>query len=147
MSNRFLLWVGLLSAMFLQEARADDRTWCLVTDSDVAIAMNQVSCLVAADDEVTFCVVLTDGSVVDNVRKAFFEKRVATSIKIQEVVPICVSRDLSLDGISPDTPVVLYDTSGKLVLRGVARLLTVSSLPTGIYIVHVNNTSFKINKQ
>ena len=49
-----------------------------------------------------------------------------------------------------DLPVFVtnvYDAGGKLRQMGTARLTSLQSLPAGIYIIQVNNTSFKIRKQ
>ena len=137
---------GLLAMLCLQPAQAEDETWCLVTNKEVVIAMSDVACLAAADDESTFSVVLTSGNVVTGVARATFEKRIPTGIRKTTDDPIRVGRDMSLEGVSPDTPVRVYDTEGKLRQKGTARYVSLASLPAGIYIIQVNNTSFKVKK-
>lgn len=145
--KRTLLLAGLLLALSLHPALAQEERWCLVTDTGVSIAMNQVTCLAAADDETTFSVVLTDGSAIAGISTARFEQRIPTPIKAVKDETIHVGRDLSLEGLAPDTPVRVYDTTGKLRQKGTANLISLTSLPAGIYIIQVNNTSFKIRKQ
>lgn len=145
--RRLIVFAGLLLTLFRTPASAEEPVWCMMTDQGVAVAMSQVSCLVAADDETTFGIVLQDGTVLTGVKRVHFDQTIPTGIEKVEEDIIRVSKELGLEGVAPNTPVRVYDTSGKLRQKGTARLVTLTSLPAGVYIIQVNNTSFKIRKQ
>ena len=81
MMKRVIALAGLLLALFRISASAEEPVWCLMTDSGIAIAMSQVTCLVAADDETTFGIVLQDGTVLAGVRRATFDQTIPTGIE------------------------------------------------------------------
>ena len=146
--KRFIALAGLsLLTLFRNPASAEEPVWCLLTDSGLAVAMDELSCLVAADDETTFGVVLLDGTVLDNIHRVTFEQTIPTSIKKPKQNIIRVNKELELEGVAPDTPVLLFDTSGKLRQKSTANLVQLTSLPAGIYIIQAGNTRFKIRKQ
>lgn len=145
--RRLIVFAGLLLTLFRTPASAEEPVWCMMTDQGVAVAMSQVSCLVAADDETTFGIVLQDGTVLTGVKRVHFDQTIPTGIEKVEEDIIRVSKELGLEGVAPNTPIRVYDTSGKLRQKGTARLVTLTSLPAGVYIIQVNNTSFKIRKQ
>ncbi|MBQ9295263.1 MAG: hypothetical protein IJ219_10125 [Bacteroidaceae bacterium] len=60
--------------------RAEERVWCLITDGGERVAMSDVLCLAAADDDSTFAVVLTDGSTIAGVRRAHFDIEIPTGL-------------------------------------------------------------------
>ena len=151
--KRFVVLTGLLLALSGSPVLADpsaaagEPVWCMVTDTGAAVAVSQVACLVAADDETTFAIVLQGGTVVDGVSRVTFDKTFPTGIGRVEDRPFGVNKELEIEGVAPDTPVRIYDTGGTLRTTGTARHTSLASLPTGIYIIQVNNTSFKINKK
>ena len=147
MMKRVIALAGLLLALFRIPVSAEEPVWCLMTDGGIAIAMSQVTCLVAADDETTFGIVLQDGTVLAGVRRATFDQTIPTGIEKPGETIFRVNKELSLEGVAPGTPVRVYDAGGKLRQMGTARLTSLQSLPAGIYIIQVNNTSFKIRKQ
>ncbi len=145
--RRLIVLTGLLLALSRIPVSAEEPVWCMTTDKGVAVAMSQVACLAAADDDTTFGIVLQDGTVLAGVKRVTFNQTIPTGIeKIEENV-IRVSKELGLEGVAPNTPVCVYDTSGKLRQKATASLVSLASLPAGIYIIQVNNTSFKIQKQ
>ena len=145
--KKIFILAGLLLALCGQSALADGQPWCLVTETGNAVAMSQVSCLVAADDDVTFSVVLKNGSTLSGVQKATFAQREESGIEAVTSEPIRVNSELSLEGVEPNTLVRVYATNGKLLRETSAQLVKLSDLPSGIYIIKVNETSFKIAKQ
>lgn len=144
--RKIFFFVGLLTVLCGQPVLAEEPVWCLVTEDGKAIAMSRVSCLVAADDETTFSVVLKDGTTLDGLQKAIFDQRVPMGIKGVTDDPIRVNRELSLEGVAPETPVRVYGTGGKLLRQSTAQLIELADLPSGIYIIQVNGTSFKVAK-
>lgn len=147
MKKRLIALAGLLLALSGIPASAEEPVWCMMTDEGIAVAMNQVTCLVAADDETTFGIVLQDGTILADVHRVTFDKSIPTGIEKPVESVFRVSKELGLEGVAPNTPVHVYDTSGKLRQKGTAHLISLTSLPAGIYIIQVNNTSFKIRKQ
>lgn len=147
MTKRIFIFTGLLMALLGNRTMAAEPVWCLLTDKGVVVAMNQVACLVAADEEATFGVVMKDGGLIDGVSRVTFERTTPTDIKEMEQKPFRVNKDLSLEGVSPETPVYVYDASGKLLRQGVAKSVELSDLQSGIYLIRVNQTTFKIRKQ
>ncbi len=146
MKKRILAWALLLMAPWCGHALADDEVWCLLTDNGSAVAMSDVRCLAAADDDVTFSVIMKDGGTLEGVRKVTFGKGVPTGIDRVTAKPISVNSELSLEGVAPTTPVRLYGVDGKLVRQGTAQGIRIADLPSGIYIIQVKETSFKIRK-
>ncbi len=146
--KRIFATVGLaVIALFMNSALAEEPVWCMMTDSGISVAMSEVTCLAAADDETTFGIVLQDGTVLTDVHRVTFGQTIPTGIEKPEGTIFRVTKELGLEGVAPDTPVNVYDTDGKLRQKGTARLISLSSLTAGIYIIQVNNTSFKIRKQ
>ena len=146
--KKFFFLVGLCTVLCGQPVLADSQPWCLVTDNGSAVPVSSVACLATtAEDGETFAVVMTDGTILGGVSKATFEQRVPTAIEAVESNPIRVTDELSLDGIDPATPVSVYTTGGKLLRKTSAKQIQLSDLPSGIYIIKVNETSFKIAKQ
>ena len=147
MTKRIFIFTGLLMALLGNQVLATEPVWCLQTDKGIAVAMNQVACLVATDEEATFGVVMKDGGLIDGVSRVTFERTTPTDIKEMEQKPFRVNKDLSLEGVSPKTPIYVYDASGKLLRQGVAKSVELSDLQSGIYLIRVNQTTFKIRKQ
>ena len=146
--KRILTTAGLVVLALLRNpALAEESVWCMMTDSGISVAMSQVACLVAADDETTFGIVQKDGTVLTDVHRVTFDQTIPTGIQKPEETIFHVTKELGLEGVAPDTPVNVYDTEGKLRQKGTAHLVSLASLPAGIYIIQVNNTSFKVRKQ
>ena len=145
--KRLFILIGMVLAMNGVSLQAEEPVWCMVTDSGIAIQMDQVVCLVAADDESTFGIVLHDGSVMDKISRVTFAHIIPTVIKGPQETTFRVNRDLGIEGVAPNTPIGVYDVSGKLRMKGTAGRINLTVLPDGIYIIQINNTSFKIRKQ
>ena len=144
--KKLFIIIGLLALLMVQPAKAEESVWCIVTEWGTAIAMSDVACLVAADDETTFSIVLNDGNSVKGVHKATFNNQVPAGIREVSRTPIRVNSEFSLEGVDPSSPVRVFDVSGKLLLQGTAQLVKLTTLPAGIYIIQVDGTSFKIAK-
>ena len=70
--------LSLTLLLLLPLARAEERVWCLITDSGESVAMSEVLCLAAADDDSTFAVVLKEGEAIAGVRRARFGMEIPT---------------------------------------------------------------------
>lgn len=144
MKRNTILSLALL--LLLPLAKADERVWCLITDSGERVAMNDVLCLAAADDDSTFAVVLTDGSAIAGVRRAHFDIEIPTALTKTDIV---VARDvLHLTKVPAGSIVSIYSIDGKLMQQAKAdEEIDVSSLPArAYYIIRLGETSFKFRK-
>lgn len=147
MLKRYLILACFCAGMAGRLLAAEEDTWCLLTDAGDALPMQQVVCLVAADDDVTFGVLLKDGNVIDGVRKATFGQTNPTAIKGVGQTPVHVSKDLTLEGVPATTPVFVYTTKAELVRKATAASVQLADLPAGIYLININKTTFKICKE
>ncbi|MCF0196285.1 MAG: T9SS type A sorting domain-containing protein, partial [Bacteroidaceae bacterium] len=128
-------------------ASAQERVWCMLTDNGHTLAMARINCLVAADDDSTFHVLLSGGGVVENVRRATFGMDIPEQETQREGNPLAVQSLLQVTGISEDTPVEVYSADGRRVAQARAARVPVNHLPAGTYVVKVGGQSFKINKR
>ena len=136
-----------LCLMMSQTLAAQEAVWCLVTDGGQAIAMSRVCCLLAADDDSTFSVILSDGGAVEQVRRATFARQVPTpELKYQDN-PLGIHNVAMLSGLPDDTPVEVFAANGQCMLRATAACVPVGELPQGIYLVRIKDKTFKIKKQ
>jgi len=144
MKRNILLLLAL--TLLLPLARADERVWCLITDVGERVAMSEVLCLVAADDDSTFSVVLTSGTTIANVRRAHFDVDVPTGIAKPGIV---TCRDLlQLSNAPAGTAVSIYTLDGKLLQQTTSdEEIRVGDLPAHTYyIIKVGESSFKFRK-
>lgn len=144
--------------MAVLSAQAEDLLWYVVTDTGMSIEKNKVELLVAADDNTTFALVATDGTVLaEGVGSIRFEQRAAPA----GITPIAAEgHDLRLIGGTVDSQLVLtgakgtvsvYATDGRRMFSteatgGVTRL-NVQTLSSGIYVVKCGKAAFKFIKK
>ena len=140
----------------VDETPADKKdAWFMVTNDSREIPMQQVSMLVAADDDATFAVLDADGNILaDLVKRARFVQKSATSIDMpmaneQDMLKSLVNNCLTLIGAKQD--IYIYNVSGVQVQHthpmGVETTVDVSRLTTGTYIVKCGQQSFKFKKK
>ena len=113
----------LLTLPLLLPLWGEERVWCLITDNGESVAMSDVLCLAAADDDSTFAVVLTNG--------------------------IVVARDiLHLTNAPAGSNVSIYSIDGKLMRQAKSdEEIDVSTLPAHTYyIIKLGETTFKFRK-
>lgn len=132
--------------LLLPQARAEERVWCLITDSGESVAMSEVLCLAAADDDSTFAVVLTNGATIGGVRRAHFDIEIPTGLTKPCIV---VAKDfLHLTNAPAGSTVSIYSIDGKLMQQAKSdEEIDVSALPAHTYyIIKLGQTSFKFRK-
>lgn len=130
--------------------------WYMKTDDGTMIPMKQVSMLVAADDDVYFAVLDTNGNFLhNNVKRARF--LIVDPVGIKPVSPAeqsdvlkrFVNNQLIIVGVT--SPVEVYNMAGVKVLdakpTGSETVVNVGILPTGTYIVKCGKQSFKFMKK
>ena len=126
--------------------KAEERVWCLITDNGESVAMSEVLCLAAADDDSTFAVVLTNGSTIGGVRRAHFNLEIPTGLTKHSIV---VAKDiLHLTNAPAGSTISIYTIDGKLIQHTKSdEDIDVSSLPAHTYyIIKLGQTSFKFRK-
>lgn len=124
----------------------EERVLCLITDGGESIAMSEVLCLAAADDEATFAVVLTNGETIAGVRRTHFDTSIPTGIKKPGIV---VARDiLHLSKVPEGSTAYIYTIDGKLIGQAKANEeIDISALPSrAYYIIRLGETTFKFRK-
>ncbi|MBP3710948.1 MAG: T9SS type A sorting domain-containing protein [Bacteroidaceae bacterium] len=143
--KRYVL--ALLALLLLMPLlRAEERVWCLITDGGERVAMSDVLCLAAADDDSTFAVVLTDGSTIAGVRRAHFDIEIPTGLTKPGIIN---GRDvLHLTNAPAGSTVSIYSIDGKLMQQAKAdEEIDISALPArAYYIIRLGETSFKFRK-
>lgn len=141
--TKFLI---LILMLVISVAKAEERVWCLITDNGESVAMNEVFCLAAADDDSTFAVILIDGSAINGVRRAHFDLEIPTGLTKPSIV---VAKDfLHLMNAPAGSTVSIYSIDGKLMLQAKSdEEIDVSTLPAHTYyIIRLGQTSFKFRK-
>lgn len=137
-----------------------DMIWCAVTDRAESIELSRINCLVAADGEDIFSVLLDDGSTVDDVKSLSFERLVPTSISpvlIGNNPDILfdtdgVTRSVTVTGLAPLDRIAVMSLDGRsLICRdndgALSVTLDVSGLSSGYYILSVGTTVTKFYKK
>lgn len=124
----------------------EEQVWCLITDNGESVAMSEVLCLAAADDDSTFAVVLTNGSTIGGVRRAHFDIEIPTGLTKPNIV--VVRNILHLTNAPAGSTVSIYSIDGKLMQQAKSDdEIDVSALPARTnYIIRLGQTSFKFRK-
>lgn len=148
------IMASALVALSLQ-ASAQTLVWNLVTDNGTKVPMPEVAYLLAADNELSFAVVKTDNSVIENVSRATFSKELPTAVGEVSaaefgVLSTAVSDRLSLSGLSAGR-VEIYDLRGSLCFACDASAdslsIDVSAFAPGVYILRAGKASVKFIKK
>ena len=124
----------------------EERVWCLITDSSESVAMSEVLCLAAADDDSTFAVVLRNGSTIGGVRRVHFGIEIPTGLTKPSIV---IARDiLHLTNTPAGSTISIYSIDGKLMQQAKSdEEIDVSALPSHTqYIIRLGQSSFKFRK-
>lgn len=155
MMRKLILSLVLMACVV--SARADNEVWCMVTQSDQAIAMSQVHYLLSlGDDSEVFTIVCHDGSVIENVTKVTFSQTIPTGISSPvthetALLSRVVGNTLVLLGCAEGTAICIVDLSGKTALQTAAQsrqtTIDISALASGVYVLRVGETNLKFLKQ
>ncbi|MBO7119973.1 MAG: hypothetical protein J6W03_06615 [Bacteroidaceae bacterium] len=136
----------LLTLPLLLPLWGEERVWCLITDGGECVAMGDVLCLAAADDDSTFAVVLTSGVTIGGVRRAHFDIEIPTGVTKPGIV---VAKDiLHLTNAPAGSNVSIYSIDGRLMKHAKSdEAIDVSTLPDHTYyIIKLGETAFKFRK-
>lgn len=93
-----------------------------------------------------------DGNKVGNYQKILFATSTSTSLEENKelqifVFPNPVSHTLNIQGVDENTPLEVYNLTGKSVLKDKGTELDVTSLTQGTYILRINNQYVKFIKK
>lgn len=151
------LFLSLVLMVCVVPARAANEVWCMVTQSDQAIAMSQVYYLLSlGDDSEVFTIVCHDGSTIENVTKVTFCQTIPTGISSPVTHETAlrqrvVGNTLVLLGCTEGTAISIVDLSGKTALQTAAQsrqtTIDISALTSGVYVLRVGETNLKFLKQ
>ena len=144
----------LLLPFFAVFAKAEDKTWHLVTDTGQTIEMSRVCSLVATDTEDTFSILDASGNVlVKGVSKATFQKLEPTGIAettIQgNILESLVDNVLTLIGAEGDIEIFNINGLKMLGMKATARetRVNVSQFAPGVYLLKCGKQIFKFTKK
>ena len=155
MMRKLILSLVLMACVV--SAHADNEVWCMVTQSDQAIAMSEVHYLLSlGDDSEVFTIVCHDGSTIENVTKVTFSQTIPTGISSPvthetALLSRVVGNTLVLLGCAEGTAISIVDLSGKTALQTAAQsrqtTIDISALASGVYVLRVGETNLKFLKQ
>ena len=149
-----LLTLGLaLVATMLQAA---DFKWAMITPKGQTLFMNNVGYILNSDGSSSFTIVMNDNSTIDDVTKVTFAKVDASGVKTVEfdsdgVYAKEVEGSLIISGCHAGNKAEVYSANGQVMrsqaLCGESCNIDVSTLPKGVYVLHIGNTSVKFLKK
>lgn len=147
----------ILAAVFALIAKADDRV-LQVWQSDgqvVTISLNEEPRTTYRDGNLVITTTRTVITYPLEKVKRFTYASVADGITSPKAMTAAFSKDgetLTLTGLKPGTAIIMYNVAGQL-LRKIDSgdrskvSVTVSDLPTGVYVVKANDVTYKITKR
>ena len=133
--------------------------WYLETDTQQSIPMEDVSFLLAADDDEHFSVVTTGSGTIDGVTRATFALRTVSGVERHiaadgdklSVFPTSASSTLEVSGCRAGSKISVTSLTGQVVMGATATdgtaTIDVSRLSTGCYILTVDGRSVKFIKR
>lgn len=158
MKKRLLfVFVACLFTVCVQ-AEETDAVWCAVTNYETYVPLSEIDYMLFPDDRALFTIVRKDGRVSEDVAQITFGKYMISSEPVLNsektqvsLYPNPVVRQLTLQGLKPDTKVRIVSAAGDVVRETVAKGTTmtfdVSSLPTGMYLLQTESSTLKFIKQ
>ena len=149
-----LLTIGLaLVATMLQAA---DFKWAMITQKGQTLFMNNVGYILNSDGSSSFTIVMNDNSTIDDVTKVTFAKVDPSGVKTIEydsdgVYAKEVEGSLIITGCHAGNQAEVYSANGQVMrsqaLCGDSCDIDVSTLPKGVYVLRIGNTSVKFLKK
>lgn len=133
--------------------------WYLETDTQQSIPMEDVSFLLAADDDEHFSVVTNGSGTIDGVTRATFALRTVSGVEQHlaadggelSVFPTAASSTLDVSGCRAGSKILVTSLTGQVVMTAKAAdgnaTIDVSRLSAGCYILTVGNSSVKFIKR
>lgn len=134
---------------------AEEQVMTLVTDAGQEVPVENVSFLLAADNDEEFQVVLKEGEPILNVKKATFELKNSGVAAMErgngELRLLSVSSELTLTGCAEGTEIRIYGVAGTLVkvarAEGTTATVNVADLAPGYYVLDAGGSSVKFIKK
>ena len=148
-------FIALALASFLAAGAADYK-WALVTQNGETVLMSDVGYILNSDNRPTFTIVKKDNSTIDDVTKVSFAKVDASGVKTVEfdsdgVYAKEVEGSLIISGCNAGNKAEVFSANGKVVrsetFGGDNCDIDVSTLPKGVYVLHIGNTAIKFLKK
>ena len=138
------------------DGETSSNEWYMKTDDGTMIPMASVSLLVAADDDVYFAVMDTNGSFLhENVKRARFVQGDHTGIQPtvssehSDIMKRLINNQLTIIGAKEN--IEIFNMAGTKQLQVSPRdsetVINVTTLPSGIYVVKCGKLSFKFTKK
>lgn len=141
-----------VAAFFATVAAMAQSHWSLVTDQGLQIPVEHIDYILAADDDDTFAIVTTDGTVTADVLSATFAPSASDISQVQaDSQPRFQAHGrLELGNLTPGETVSLLTPDGTPVLRCVAECrdltIDISHLEPGIYLLSTSRSTVKLHK-
>ena len=158
MKNRSKFALMLVAALSVFSAKAQDEkeVWHLETSTQVSIPMENVSFLIAADDDTHFSVVTKDEVTYDGILSATFAKHKVSGVGQVDaervaVFPTVANSTLNISGCKQGTHITVGSLDGQVCLStdvaADGATIDVSGLSSGCYILTVGEQTVKFIKQ
>lgn len=127
------------------------------TDSSMFIPLDEISYFLFADEAPGFSIVKNNGVIISGIQTITF-KDILTSVESVEndtpqlsVFPNPVASRLTLQGLHEDTLARIFSLDGSLLIETSVTAgcghIDVTTLPTGMYMLQVNDTTIKFIKK
>ena len=145
------MYIGRISA------QSEEPIWHIATDANEYIPLSEVSYLLFADKNEYFSIVKTNSEIITDVRTVCFRNipLAVEDVKSERVsisiLPNPVTSTLSLQGLRSEATLKVLSMDGVTLIDTVVtpanNCVDVSSLATGVYLLHVNGTMVKFIKK
>lgn len=140
------------TALFATVAALAQSHWTLVTDQGQQIPVEHIDYILAADDDDTFAIVTTDGTVTAEVLSATFAPSASdiSEVRADSQPLLQANGRVELSHLTPGETVSLLSADGTPVLRRVAEksclTIDLSPLEPGIYLLSTRRSTVKLHK-
>ncbi len=152
-----LLILGI--AFVATMSQAADLKWAMITPKGQTLLMEEVGYILNSDNSnagSSFTIVMNDNSTIDDVTKVTFAKVDASGVKAieydsQGVYAKVVEGSLIITGCKAGKKAEVYSANGQVVrsqsFDGDRCDIDVRSLPKGVYVLRIGNTTVKFLKK
>lgn len=157
MNKKLLLLCVLMMYIGRISAQSEEPIWHIATDANEYIPLSEVSYLLFADKNEYFSIVKTNSEIITDVRTVCFRNipLAVEDVKSERVsisiLPNPVTSTLSLQGLRSEATLKVLSMDGVTLIDTVVtpanNCVDVSSLATGVYLLHVNGTMVKFIKK
>lgn len=157
MNKKLLLLCVLMMYIGRISAQSEEPIWHIATDANEYIPLSEVSYLLFTDKNEYFSIVKTNSEIITDVRTVCFRNipLAVEDVKSEKVsisiLPNPVTSTLSLQGLRSEATLKVLSMDGVTLIDTVVtpanNCVDVSSLATGVYLLHVNGTMVKFIKK